>query len=663
MQTTWTFETMDDAKNKWEFVMVTPGFQPRVSIADAQSIWMTNPNIVFQTGYRIAGVQADIEASLLPLGVTPEDIQQLMDSSITNANFGTTMAPIYTEELNNYNLWKQAAVKANIAAPGAKLYDVMTAINPQVPPLTTGQAFYTHAATTARNPVGATTTARKPGGQGRGVVPLVDKINALAAGKVLDVSEITDKGTGVKTINRPQRGKKVGGPTLPIVSDNWEHYAMAINMIPGGQTQFADEIYDVYQLFIQPKAVRAPILVPAIRTPPAAMPPMPTTTPMIPQMQPAIAPYLIPVIHGTAIPQPEPITPTQVYPMMTAAQRKKQAAKKQTKPLTPVMAQFPGFHGAVQQPTITFNFPGGLATAPIPIPQGVTEKQFVDLMDDDYDTDEENDEDDEPTMAGAPFPMGGATLAAFPTPAPFPIPAPFPTATAFPFPTTTAFPFPTATRGTVAPTPFPTMAPLPTRSPVVPAPIAGGLTTRVGVVPQIPLITTTVSPNIPRIPGTTAPVAVVPMFPTNTPIIPRIPGTTTPATAPSPVPMFPTGTPIIPRIPGTTTQAPVPMFPTGTPKIPQIAPMVPIIPLVTASPKMPTIAPVIPAAVVPVIPAATIPVIPAAVVPVIPAAVIAPVVPVTASPPKEITPVASPVMLDTEVIPATTPDADPEIVD
>jgi hypothetical protein len=70
-----------------------------------------------------------------------------------------------------------------------------------------------------------------------------DRIRNLAPGKVLDVSAIKENGTNAHTIDQPPGlSKKIGTDTLDIVSNNFDHYLMAIRMIPNGEQRYAGEL-------------------------------------------------------------------------------------------------------------------------------------------------------------------------------------------------------------------------------------------------------------------------------------------------------------------------------------------------------------------------------------------------------------------------------------
>lgn len=78
------------------------------------------------------------------------------------------------------------------------------------------------------------------------VNPLINRINNLQYGQVLDVSKITADGKGVVTVNAPKtnNGSKVGTANVPIISNNVESYILALRLIYGDQAdqQYAEDI-------------------------------------------------------------------------------------------------------------------------------------------------------------------------------------------------------------------------------------------------------------------------------------------------------------------------------------------------------------------------------------------------------------------------------------
>jgi len=76
---------------------------------------------------------------------------------------------------------------------------------------------------------------------------LEQKIRALAPGKVIDVSNMNPNGTKT-TIIYPRTGAH-GSPNIPIVSNNFGQYVLAMSLLPGGIEQHINDIEYVRQVF------------------------------------------------------------------------------------------------------------------------------------------------------------------------------------------------------------------------------------------------------------------------------------------------------------------------------------------------------------------------------------------------------------------------------
>ena len=207
----WTTEVYRNAKAHHKFALISNGQMELVTIRDAVRIWMNQPEIVFNTEFRIAGQEQEI---LAVLGKTS------LANSITYKNFTTNEE--YKKEIAEYKQWKDFSIATNLSSEGFTLEDMVYGVSPQI----------------------AKTSSSKIRGKS-----LFDKLTSLPHGKVLDVSNISPNGTGVVTRDKPsQRSKKYWSERLPIVSSDLEHYIMAIEMLPGGRQKYAEDVAYVSSL-------------------------------------------------------------------------------------------------------------------------------------------------------------------------------------------------------------------------------------------------------------------------------------------------------------------------------------------------------------------------------------------------------------------------------
>lgn len=182
------------------------GTEETVTVRDAQRLWNQNQDIVFSTKYRVAGPR-EVVSRLRPEALADQGL-------ITFSNFSTSQQ--FATEVREYTEFKKQAVKAMMMAPGAKLQEVVFGSQPAL---------------------------ELEKGRGKS---LFEKIQDLPEGKVLDVSNLKANGTGAVVRDRPSgRTKKYGSSTLPLISSDLEHFVLAVQMLPGGQEFYADQIKEV----------------------------------------------------------------------------------------------------------------------------------------------------------------------------------------------------------------------------------------------------------------------------------------------------------------------------------------------------------------------------------------------------------------------------------
>ena len=346
MTAEWSYEAFQDAQTRHEFIHLLEEGVARVHITDAHDIWLLQPEVIFQTGYRVAGLPETIRQVLAEQGISSVDIEQVVHDAITSGNYGTTMAPVYNQEMEDYQKWLRAATKANSQAGGAKMWDIILAVNPQA-------ALSVRTAAQAKA-MGLEAPMRKTA-RGKS---FDDRIASLAAGKVLDVSKLQPNGTGARAIDAGKTGRKYGVPTLPIVSADLEHYLMAVRLLSGGEAKYSDEIAQMEQIFSQRRA--------AFGGPPAAPRPIPVPV-AVPQSTIAEPMLLVPQ---------EPFQAEKVYPLFSGTQKQKMFEAQRRGQNIPQPVPTPTIPQPVSVPTIpqpvrspsTIPQPVPTPTIPQPVP-------------------------------------------------------------------------------------------------------------------------------------------------------------------------------------------------------------------------------------------------------------------------------------------------------
>jgi len=354
----WNLELGRIAKQKSQFLLVNDerGETKRVNILDASALWRTEPAIVFQTGYRIAGTSAAITATLTSVGLAADVIQNVLDTSITVINYLTVMSSVFDEEVQKYNAYHKAAVQANINSQGYRLFDIITAVNPDILRLVKNKKTAKAHGLPALNitPGTSSFTARTVDSK------LLNRVPAVDSGKVLDVSKLIENGTGARVTNAPKTGRKLYSPTLAMVADDIEHYMLAISMFPGGLEKYMADVNFVRSTLNMEPLQPAPFIEAKAE-------------------QPAIVSSGVASFH----PAPSNMVPTKIRPIYSKKERdfmRNQEALKvaATKPVSLVSNPVPG-----------------PITIPIEPSQSPEEEEEEELEEDEEEEEEDEEEEDE----------------------------------------------------------------------------------------------------------------------------------------------------------------------------------------------------------------------------------------------------------------------------
>lgn len=266
----WNIDMVDELLMHRQFILLPPGI--KISITDSQRLWDLDPEILYLLNYRIAGKTEEISNALLAEGYSDDEIANILDSAVTINNYRTVYLSAYLDEIKEYNRWITGALSANNADSTMKLFDIMLHVNPNVterdfnaPPKKErikkqpkqGKGLYRATGVSVSNrPAIEFVRKKKPG------KALQERIDELEAGKVLDVSTMKPDGTGARAQKLTQSKTKFGHESLPIISNNYETYLLAVNMLPGGERAHSEALSYMQKIFSSgsPKQSPKPLL-------------------------------------------------------------------------------------------------------------------------------------------------------------------------------------------------------------------------------------------------------------------------------------------------------------------------------------------------------------------------------------------------------------------
>lgn len=222
-----TFVTVfNEARNKFQFIPVSSSVIDMVDIVDAQNLWIKYPLLSFNIYYRIFGFEQDMNNFLISLGISNDEIQKVLNTSFNFNNYNSTHSYFFKQELEQYRNYRRNTLFSNINEYGTKLHDLTVLVK---------SGNFRGKGVSNYNPPSPQINNK-----------LTEKMKTLASDKVIDVSNIKQDGSGSRIVNISS--KKMRTANLPFVSDNIEHYVIAINLLPGGQEKYINDINMMIQL-------------------------------------------------------------------------------------------------------------------------------------------------------------------------------------------------------------------------------------------------------------------------------------------------------------------------------------------------------------------------------------------------------------------------------
>lgn len=249
MATQWNTETMEEARAGNYFIPVSDLGKDKVTINEAEKIWESNPDILFQAGARVVGLKDDL-LTVFQEFLDDEQVETMMAEAISSANYKEKMSAQFENEMQT---WKDEVIEANVKSEGRTMTDVIAVANNKTPINKEAVKVLNEG---KRSP--GKKTPSTPGKRGRGVTPLQQRVTqAIEKGQYLVVSKLTETGSGTTFASAPTSGRARNyyndNPDLPISSNDLDHFIMAIEMLEDGTDRYAEDIENAEAFFNTPK--------------------------------------------------------------------------------------------------------------------------------------------------------------------------------------------------------------------------------------------------------------------------------------------------------------------------------------------------------------------------------------------------------------------------
>jgi len=217
----WSKEDAEKAAHKHAFIRVSDSDKRSYRhISGAERMW-TQPETedeIYLLNFRVSGKSQDIETALLNAGYSPEQIETALEDAVTSKNYQKGKKKPFEEELSSLIEFKREEKERKQRSTAIDWGTLL-----QI-------ASHVKEAHIVMKEKG--TSPKRTTGRGKTLIERFEEIQGQE-GKMIDVSEMRDDGTGVKIQGRPstERGQKVFLASIPILSKSHEKYMRALEML------------------------------------------------------------------------------------------------------------------------------------------------------------------------------------------------------------------------------------------------------------------------------------------------------------------------------------------------------------------------------------------------------------------------------------------------
>ena len=219
----WSKADAEKALSKHTFIRVSPSEKRSTrQMTGAERVWSLpeTKDEIYLITFRISGKKGDVQTSLINAGYSPETVSTALGDAVTFENHKTTKKEAYEREIEKLKIFKQEEKERK------KQQDIDWETLLKI----SSNIKRAHVVMKDRS------ASPKKTGRGKTLLERFEEVRYLE-GKMIDVTEMRDDGTGIKIQSKPttERGQKVFLASIPIMSKNQEKYLRALEMLFHGE--------------------------------------------------------------------------------------------------------------------------------------------------------------------------------------------------------------------------------------------------------------------------------------------------------------------------------------------------------------------------------------------------------------------------------------------
>jgi hypothetical protein len=230
----WSIDDAEKAAHKHSFIRVNDSDRRSYrKLSGAEQFW-SNPETedeIYLIRYRICGKPDHVKKALANAGYNDKQILDAMKDAVTSKNYKKSKKKVYDEEIKRYKKFKEeedARIESNKVSWETLLYIAAHAKEAHIVEKEKG-------------------TSPKRSTKAKTIIDLYKEIKDKE-GKIIDVTNIREDGTGVKLQNRPstERGQKVflpEIPEIPIISKTQRSFMRGLEILRDANLFESDKEY------------------------------------------------------------------------------------------------------------------------------------------------------------------------------------------------------------------------------------------------------------------------------------------------------------------------------------------------------------------------------------------------------------------------------------
>lgn len=237
----------DDLQKFGQFeYFTTPNSYIIEYLKNSPKLWAKFPNSVFSLSTRFAAIDLDVYNQVIKEKISITDFDDILIDSTNYSNY----LELIENELETERIYRRSQVMSQMRTTKLSLEDLVKNTNIKVKEtvIAAGRVARYDPSKLEKPKI----VAKVKSSRGRKVVSILEKLrNIKDTGKILNVSKITDTGTGIVAISPPTgKGTVRMNNRIDIASNNYQSYILTLDILRS-EYESLDAIFEEYDQLVE----------------------------------------------------------------------------------------------------------------------------------------------------------------------------------------------------------------------------------------------------------------------------------------------------------------------------------------------------------------------------------------------------------------------------